>query len=464
MHEAVQSAVNKARDGDTINIPSGNCSWRSGVFVPDTKGLRLIGAGIGQTVIGGSVSTKITINIAASSSTFTRISGIEFRESGTQIQVYQSTRGGSRSSGRYRIDNCKFTLIRRPADKFSGITAGIILYGNAYGVVDNCTFQASDAFNGVFVFGDTGSRGSVDGGYKDWQEDLALGTAYMHYIEDCIFSFDNYAPGVDIIDGRDGGRVVLRYCTIQNGNWGMHDACVYGKRGNHSWEIYHNTFTTTPSSYWTLTYHRGGTGVIFNNNFRGNNCNARSPLYFNNPLYRSDGPCNCGPWPRCAWAAPCDGTPEKMCERSLMGCRDDGDCGANGPCVQIDGQEDGYGYPCRDQFGTTSPGLTKHPVVAWNNKWCNTGPTCSPTTDAPILIPLHDHNWIKPERDYIDYNTCSDGIDNDGDGQTDMNDTICLTYWDDVKKQKKEYTPCTYPHSLRTAELLPLGPEKLEPK
>ena len=65
----VQAAINSTASGDTVAIPSGTCSWTSGVSISG-KGIRLLGSGSGRiiaytadtlTVAVGAMSTTITM-------------------------------------------------------------------------------------------------------------------------------------------------------------------------------------------------------------------------------------------------------------------------------------------------------------------------------------------------------------------------------------------------------------------
>jgi hypothetical protein len=47
----VSAAVSSASPGDTVIVPVGTATWSSNLII--TKGIKLIGAGIGQTVITG---------------------------------------------------------------------------------------------------------------------------------------------------------------------------------------------------------------------------------------------------------------------------------------------------------------------------------------------------------------------------------------------------------------------------
>lgn len=72
----VQAAIDSASDGDTVNVPAGSCSWTSSVVIPNSKGIEIIGAGMGQTAI--ILNTNTAINIRGSSGTSSRITGFSF--------------------------------------------------------------------------------------------------------------------------------------------------------------------------------------------------------------------------------------------------------------------------------------------------------------------------------------------------------------------------------------------------
>ena len=55
----VQTAVNNATAGDTVTVPSGNCTWADGVTI--SKGITVQGAG-SSTIITGAGYSFFTIN------------------------------------------------------------------------------------------------------------------------------------------------------------------------------------------------------------------------------------------------------------------------------------------------------------------------------------------------------------------------------------------------------------------
>lgn len=56
----IQDAVNAASDGDIVMVPAGNCTWTSGLSIPDTKGITLKGAGANNTIVTTGYSITIT--------------------------------------------------------------------------------------------------------------------------------------------------------------------------------------------------------------------------------------------------------------------------------------------------------------------------------------------------------------------------------------------------------------------
>jgi len=219
---AVQSAINSASNGDTVMVPAGSCTWGSTVIIPNTKGVEIIGAGVGNTLITGAASPKFIIRIASAASTFTRISGIEFHDGGQAIDIVQTTLWGSESIGRYRVDHCRFDEHR-----------GFRIRGNAYGVIDNCTFyHDGDGLYG-YIFSVSGRTGmssadgnSIDVGFQCWKEPVQWGSAYFHYFEDNVIEFTQWAGTQNYADCVGGGKKCMRYNTIINGYSGLggHDA------------------------------------------------------------------------------------------------------------------------------------------------------------------------------------------------------------------------------------------------
>jgi hypothetical protein len=260
--------------------------------------------------------------------------------------------------------------------------------------------------------------GTQDGGAAAWGRPLAFGTAAAVYIEDCTFDFAKYAAGVSVCDSFAGGRYVFRHNRVKNIDFGNHDACVNQQRGTFSWEIYDNEFNYTGNEKWYVAKHRGGTGVLFNNKFRSEGgWEVANPVGITN--YRSRNPLTC----QTVWATPCNGgTQEKMCSDASRQCTKNSDCPAGATCIQIDGNQDGTGYPCRDQIGITGPTIqVSAPAYEWNNYQCKGSLSCDPVLNVDFEVyGIFYGNPLQAGRDY-------------------HNDT-----------QMPGYIPYTYPHPLVT--------------
>src|SRR6516165_5976342 len=78
VNAVINGPTHTAVDGDTINVPSGSCTWTSSLSV--SKGISIIGAGSGSTVILDNINQGQVFKVSLSSATET------FRLSGMTIQ------------------------------------------------------------------------------------------------------------------------------------------------------------------------------------------------------------------------------------------------------------------------------------------------------------------------------------------------------------------------------------------
>jgi hypothetical protein len=258
----VVAAIALADPGGTVRIPAGSATWSSQLVI--SKALRLIGAGIGQTVItnaysnsSGSLSeSKGFILLKPSDYSLNpaiRISGFSIPCTGQSYCIMPYNRSDpAQIWDRIRIDHIAFSSHER----------GIRVVGHAYGVADNCTFSS-----GTIALSSAGSQA------VSWNQlTYTLGTGNVFFYEDCVV---NMSPSWDTqLDGGAGGRFVLRHSTVniarsfsplidQHGNQSSGD---YAGQGT---ELYENTFNN-PGAY--SGYHlnlRGGRAAVFNNNCVG---------------------------------------------------------------------------------------------------------------------------------------------------------------------------------------------------
>ena len=249
---AVQAAVNSARDGDTVTVPAGTCTWSGAVSI-QSKTITLVGAGSGSggTRIqhGGGDHTLISVD-AGSKTGKMDISGFWFSGAGNTWNGTAMTLYGPRGWKNLRVHHNVFDGNYPWTIKGSSST---------HGLIDHNTFKGR-AF-GIMLYG---------AGAADWASPLTLGTADFFFVEDNNFDWDDHygVTGVPAMDMDSGGRQVFRYNTLKFGFWETHDKARSGLVSANAYELYKNTFTST-SSKWKAFDVSAGTGVIWGNTIAG---------------------------------------------------------------------------------------------------------------------------------------------------------------------------------------------------
>jgi hypothetical protein len=250
--EDVQAAIDAAKEGDTVHVPSGTCLWSQTVTLSD-KNIILQGAGIDQTIISlasGSSEIESLLTVTGAEGKPFQITGLTFSD--TSLRTTLLIRGNNKN---FRIDHCKFTRLGSHS-----ITVG----GNTYGVIDHCEFIDSSQED-IAV--------SEHDGEASWDRPLSLGTAEAVFVEDCAF-VHNGNHGHSITSNR-GARTVFRHNTVMDtdptvftGPIDVHGNCSTGcRRGGRSYEIYENTVSGAAVGRAIIL--RGGDGVVFNNTLNG---------------------------------------------------------------------------------------------------------------------------------------------------------------------------------------------------
>lgn len=269
----VASAVAQASNGDTVIIPScpSGVSWTTSLTV--TKGITIQGQGAGITVLldntskGDSNCQRAVPLIGVSLS-----SNVPFRVTGLTITGVPPAYNCGESaehilftgvSHQVRIDNIIFNLF----------VAGVNITGDTWGVADHNTFNEPTNENPPFPFGIHHDSWQNVGAYGDnsWAQADTFGQAGAFYIENNTFNYSStaYFP-TGCFDSEEGGRVVFRFntgCPFV-GNHGLDSSGRY--RSARSFEIYNNPFVAIVNpngNMYTGVFLRGGTGMIFNNNF-----------------------------------------------------------------------------------------------------------------------------------------------------------------------------------------------------
>lgn len=256
----VQSAINAASAGDTVNIPAGSCSWPAN-SVTLSKAITLNGAGQGSTTIDVSAGNP-TFTINKQSTGVVRITNITFTaENNYNLPNPILIEGAWLGTQPVIFQNDTFTVNNvRMIDSFS---AGGVIFSHI-------TFngQWDDFFLTVKDGSNTNSWTTADTmGSKD-----TTGTENI-YVEDSTFNGGDNG----VFDCDDNCRIVVRHNTFsESGGFNSHgeDSSTWGMR---HFEIYNNSFlfpdktcasgNTSLSNINQYIWLRGATGVIYNNNF-----------------------------------------------------------------------------------------------------------------------------------------------------------------------------------------------------
>jgi hypothetical protein len=254
--EDIQAAIDAVPENGTVVIPQGIFDFR-GPAIDIRKNITLSGSGNKGTTIKKQSSIDWLFNVFTEG--FFRL---------TNIVLDGDRKGGGiqmRSDDlNFRVDNSTFKNFQ---------TRGVMTHGTVKGLIDNNLFQENAGYD-IVVYGDD---------HKSWNRPVALGTDDAVYIEDNLFTHKTARNSHSIASNR-GSRYVFRYNTIDNGGQNTNPIDAHGNweygRGSRSYEIYGNKVNSGHS--YMGTYIRGGTGVIYDNEFKGS---FTHPLVLEN--YRS---------------------------------------------------------------------------------------------------------------------------------------------------------------------------------
>lgn len=352
--QSVNQAIKAAKVGDVVQVPPGTCTWKSTTTTEPAvivagKGITLVGTGVDSTVIIGEVTghprgTALLVENIPSDQLF-RLTNVTFSGVGGDHGLIKII-----DAAWIRIDNSR-------CDGPSGRC--ITLKGEVKGVIDHNEFINLHS-QPMMIWGS-------DNGIPSWTtQAFSLGTADFLFIEDNEFIAAEDGLGSTAVDAVAGARLVFRYNNLTDINWTHHGTCSSGKdRSAHLYEVYENVFKFDRP--WARgIFLRGGTGVIFNNQFEGTLTRVMDVAN-----YRS-----------------CDGI--------IMDCQLWDRCDGDSP---VDGNEDGTGYPCLDQIGRTTNQVSE-PLYEWNNSRNGLDADITVADWATCTNPsLSDH--IQEDRDYI---------------------------------------------------------------
>jgi hypothetical protein len=280
VNAVINGPTHVAVNGDTINIPSGTCTWTSALSIG--LGIAVVGSGTPNTgtgAFGAGTTNTVIISNAGSSSPIFNVKGITpgqtFHLSLLNIQPVTSSAalyspvqviGTCSPSGcpNLRVDNVNFSGWGGNGSAASWM----IRADNVYGVLDHNTVDkmllaniSHSAWLGVGKYGD-----------NSWAQPDSLGTGAALYLENNSFTNNGGAEDTDASDAYEdvgGGRIVVRY----NNYTGLASSASYfhgtettGRpRGGRQLEFYSNIVGCTGNCFGALSTMRSGVGYIYNN-------------------------------------------------------------------------------------------------------------------------------------------------------------------------------------------------------
>jgi hypothetical protein len=261
----VLAAINAASIGETVNVPAGESTWTSEIHI--NKGISLIGAGIGSTIItngGSGYLIQYHPSNYSLNSPF-RLTGFEFKANGASILEM----GGSISvpftlQTKVRIDHNAFT-------NSGGDAKGQAIWnqGTLYGVVDH------NLFDGIsYPIANSYVSGAESWWANSPQNIFELGSEYYLYFEDNTFTnMGGYGGSSDniLMDGEFAARYVFRYNTVINDSPTYSLLDLHGEQAIGDMpacfgiEVYGNQISHGSNAMWCVKSRSGESMVFFNN-------------------------------------------------------------------------------------------------------------------------------------------------------------------------------------------------------
>lgn len=249
----VSTAIGRATDGDTVQIPAGDATWSSTLTL--TKAIALKGAGIDKTFIRS--STNILFLKPARDLSM-RVSGIYFdlgAFSGAEKSAIRTI--GSTVINDLRIDHCGF----------KGGSRTVFLEAVTYGVLDHCDFLNSDSDINPFMKG-------TDWGDTSWAMPILPGTISNFVVETNTFTRNNSitADPNEVVYGQNGARICFRYNTVTQTATTRALAAMDAHGYHPSWghgSVFYEVYNNTYHCHYTyrFCYLRGGTHLWHDNTF-----------------------------------------------------------------------------------------------------------------------------------------------------------------------------------------------------
>lgn len=294
-----QSAVNAiingpthtAADGDVIQIPSGSCTWTSGITVPTNIGITITGSGTpnsgastsvpSSSCASGTILTDGMSNNAMftfspqSGNSTTRLSCMTLSPSENTVSPI-IVQGSCTSNGcpNLRLDNITASgwgNYKVVSDATFAVVSGL------YGVADHNQISDSTSANSYTNFINVAHPswlGVGSFGDNSWASADTFGTASEFYLENNTFNNTGLTDSDTNSGGGGGARWVCRFNVVNGINpvnaCSDHGTDTTGRaRGGRQAEVYANTANCTNSSQGCNTFGpgRSATMMLWGNTF-----------------------------------------------------------------------------------------------------------------------------------------------------------------------------------------------------
>lgn len=240
----ILNAIQTAPINSVVVLPKGVYNF-SGQKIQIRKGITITGSGEHETILRKSGNLDWFFQILTND--FVRISNLILDANGFGGGGIQAKATGLV----FRLDNSELKYFSTRAIEF---------HGDITGVIDHNRFE-ENRITDIVVYGDNDA----------WNKPIELGSDDAMYVEDNVFIHKKVKGNWHSIASNHGSKYVFRFNSIDDGNFNSNPIDAHGNfeygRGSRTYEIYGNKIQSVHS--YQGIYIRGGTGVIFDNEFIG---------------------------------------------------------------------------------------------------------------------------------------------------------------------------------------------------
>jgi hypothetical protein len=293
VNAVINGPTHTAVAGDTINIPSGTCTWTSGLSI--SVGITLTGSGTpntGPSTFGAGTLNTVIIDNAGSSAPMIAVTGSSFTYGQTLTIAMLDIEPNSASAALWspitiagtctssgcpniRVDNLGFGLTTPWTESGNSSNADwMVRADNVFGVVDHNTVPANSSQIVPFNFSLSAYLGVGAYGDNSWAQPDTFGGANVVYMENNSVWTSLAVNDCDVapLNGAIGGcRIAGRFnhitCSTCSVPFTGHGLDTDGRpQGVRQIEAYGNTVTCVGGECSDVAAgFRSGTGYVFGN-------------------------------------------------------------------------------------------------------------------------------------------------------------------------------------------------------